>query len=265
MFDLDLDSDLFELDSKKESTPSIKEDDLFEIDDKKKNLKEVFEENIFDENLFKIDKEIEKDILNDLPLDFDIESKDEVSFSTNTSKIKEEPKVEEVKVEEPKVEEPKVEEPKVEEPKVEEPKVEEPKVEEKKVKEDINMTAKSEVTTKVLNNEDISDIMDILDEKEGSEKLTEIPTSLMKVQESLTEKNIDTKKSIDREEILKQDISEKKEMIEEKKIQEEKTASDDLSTGVAIADKLSRLPIKELRELLRGAKVNISIEFSNKI
>ena len=247
----DLDSDLFELDTKKESTPSNKEDELFKLDNKKKSLKDGFEENIFDENLFEIDKEMKKDILNDLPLDFDIDSKDEVGFSPNAPKTEEEPKIEKVKQ------------------KLEEPKLEEPKLEEKKVKEDIKMTEKSEVTTKVLNNEDIADIMDILDEKEGSEKLTEIPTSLMKVQESVTEKSVDTKESVNIEEISKQKVLEKEEIIEErvkeKKIQEEEIYSDELSTGDAIAYTLSRLPVKELRQLLRGAKINISIEFSHKI
>ena len=38
-----------------------------------------------------------------------------------------------------------------------------------------------------------------------------------------------------------------------------------LSTGDAIAHTLNKLPVEDLRKLLRGAKVNVSIEFPNDI
>jgi uncharacterized membrane protein len=189
--------DMFDLDS-----------DLFEIDDKKESLKEGF-----DDDLFEIDKEIKKDILDDSPLDFDTESKNEVYFSSETPKVKKEEELISV---------------------------------EKEPKEDTKITNKPEVTTKVLNNDDIADIKDILEEKEGSEELTEIPNSLMSVKE-LGNDSL---------------VADAQAEIQKKK---KKKHSNELTTEDAIAHTLSKLPIKDLRRLLRGATINISIQFPNDV
>ena len=255
----DLDADLFELDDKKKLNPT--ESNLFELDDKKETLKEGF-----DDTLFEIDKEIKKDILDDSPLDFDTESKNEVSFS---------PKVEKIEVK------------KIEVEKIEKPETKEPKIEEIS-----KITEKPEITTKVLNNDDISSIKDILDEKKGSENLTEVPASLMRVQEVLStpeplvkkesivevEEIVKTENIVKIEEVKEQEIPVQiaslelgnhkeisKEQPSKRKKKKKKKYSDEMSTGSAIAHTLSKLPVKDLRLLLRGAKVNVSIEFPNEV
>ena len=200
----DLDDDIFDLDNTKETKMS--DSNLFELDEKKDALN-----NKIDNDLFEIDKEIKKDILEDAPLDFDIESKDEVSFESK--KIEIEPKTT-------------------------------PKIE-----------------TKILDNHEIANIKDIIDEKDGAENLTEIPTSLMSIQE----KNEDKKeeKIIEDKKVIKEKEKEKEKVLEKSYSTENNFGQ--LSTGDAMAHTLSKLPVEDLRKLLRGAKVNISIEFSNEV
>jgi len=214
-FPLDLDDNKEKKSVEKESNNHKKDmfdldSDLFEIDDKKESLKKGF-----DDDLFEIDKEIKKDLLDDSPLDFDTESKNEVYFSSETPKVKKEEELISV---------------------------------EKEPKEDTKITNKPEVTTKVLNNDDIADIKDILEEKEGSEELTEIPNSLMSVKELGNDSLVaDAQAEI------------------QKKKKKKKKHSDELTTEDAIAHTLSKLPIKDLRRLLRGATINISIQFPNDV
>ena len=212
----ELDDDLFELDDKKASNKSeSKLNDLFELDDKKDELKDGF-----DDNLFEIDKKIKKDILDDSPLDFDLESKNEVNFkATEEIEVAKKPEI----------------------------------------------TEEPETSTKILNKSDISDIKNILNEEKGSESLTEIPTSLM----SITKTKEDTQKetNIEKEDTIEKISNELEtnQEVSQKQPPKKKKHLGELSTGAAIADTLNKLPVKDLRQLLRGAKVNISIEFPNEV
>ena len=237
----DLDSDLFELDTKKDT--DISDSDLFDLDDKKVSSNKI------DNELFEIDKEMKIDILNDAPLDFDADSKNEVNFEP------EKPKVAEIKKEEIKKEELPQKEISAKEVAKKEPKQE-------------------EITTKVLDNTEISNIKDILEEKEGAESLTEIPNSLMSIKESMEKPKDETivnEKS--KEEEKKEDVTLEQEILtkesssikKKKKKKKKKNNFDNLTTGAAIAHTLSKLPVKDLRHLLRGAKVNVSIEFPNEV
>jgi len=206
--------DMFELD-----------DDLFELDDKKDTTKDITKDiNNIDSDLFELDKEIKKDILEDnAPLDFDLESKEEVDFEAKPKKEIEIPKVEVTKEEVKPEKEPEI----------------------TPLKE-----IESDSVTNVLDNTEISKIKDILEEKEGAEHLTMVPSSLMGINSKIEEE--------------KEDKNEKSRKISTKKKNKNKSL-ETLSTGEAIAHTLNKLPVEDLRKLLRGAKVNVSIEFPNDI
>ena len=208
------------------------DDDLFELDDKKDTTKDINNIDNMDSDLFELDKEIKKDILDDnAPLDFDLESKEEVDFESKTEKEIEVPKVDGIK----------------EEIKLEK----EPEITPLKEIESNNMT-------KILDNTEISNIKDILDGKEGAESLTTVPASLMSIEKKIIEEeNFSDENSLDMESI---------EAFTTKKKKKNKNKSlEKLSTGDAIAHTLNKLPVEDLRKLLRGAKVNVSIEFPNDI
>jgi len=208
------------------------DDDLFELDDKKDTTKDINNIDNMDSDLFELDKEIKKDILDDnAPLDFDLESKEEVDFESKTEKEIEVPKVDGIK----------------EEIKLEK----EPEITPLKEIESNNMT-------KILDNTEISNIKDILDGKEGAESLTAVPASLMSIEKKITEEeNFSDENSLDMESI---------EAFTTKKKKKNKNKSfEKLSTGDAIAYTLNKLPVEDLRKLLRGAKINVSIEFPNDI
>ena len=208
--------DMFELD-----------DDLFSLEDKKDTAKESLDSvTSVDSDLFEIDKKIKDDILDDnVPLEFDLESKEEVNF--------------------------------------------EPKPEVSKEDMELEKELKPDNTTKVLDNSEISNIKDILDEKDGAETLTQIPTSLM----SINEKDEKDEKNIIETEAVEDSVEEESltESREESSVQSEKNKkkkkknSDKLTTGDAIAQTLKKLPVEDLRKLLRGAKIDISIQFPNEI
>ena len=208
--------DMFELD-----------DDLFSLEDKKDTAKESLDSvTSVDSDLFEIDKKIKDDILDDnVPLEFDLESKEEVNF--------------------------------------------EPKPEVSKEDMELEKELKPDNTTKVLDNSEISNIKDILDEKDGAETLTQIPTSLM----SINEKDEKDEKNIIETEAVEDSVEEESltESREESSVQSEKNKkkkkknSDKLTTGDAIAQTLKKLPVEDLRKLLRGAKIDISIQFPNEL
>ncbi|MCK5853704.1 MAG: hypothetical protein KAG56_00695 [Sulfurovaceae bacterium] len=135
----------------------------------------------------------------------------------------------------------------------------------------IEKKVEPKIATKILDNNEISNIKDILNEKEGAESLTAVPASLMSIKEKSEEKIIEEVEEKSIENITdKKETSNKQETFFEEEINEEQSAlkkkkksEEKLSTGAAIAHTLSKLPVADLRKLLRGAKVNISIEFPN--
>ena len=125
-----------------------------------------------------------------------------------------------------------------------------------------------DINTQVLDQTEISNIKDILDEKEGADKLTQIPTSLMslnnKEEESRKEENLGlVEKTVVENTVVEKNTQ--KENIQTAPVVNNQEDTDALTTGVAIANTLSKLPVEDLRKLLRGAKVNVSIEFSNEL
>jgi len=133
---------------------------------------------------------------------------------------------------------------------VEEPKAEEPKVE----------VVKKE--TKILDEQEIENIKGILTEETSEEMTLEELMPPMSVMPSISE-------SVDKEESSKETATDeemKKEKHKKDKVKAEKVAKEedddsfDFDTNV-LSQTLAAMPVENLRQLLSGAKVNITIKF----
>jgi len=133
---------------------------------------------------------------------------------------------------------------------VEEPKAEEPKVE----------VVKKE--TKILDEQEIENIKGILTEDTSEEMTLEELMPPMSVMPSISE-------SVDKEESSKETATDeemKKEKHKKDKVKAEKVAKEedddsfDFDTNV-LSQTLAAMPVENLRQLLSGAKVNITIKF----
>ncbi len=211
-FDLKLE-EAFPLHSEEESQKTTEETkelnldtDLFELDEKKE------EKSIEDNDLFELDKEIKEKIVTDEILDLDLESVEEVNFDEKIETI------DTIEKEDPKIEE----------------QSEEPKI---------------------LDQTELSNIKDLL--KDESE-LTE---------ENLTLEDIITPSTpaLIKSEASSEEKKKKKKEKKEKASNIEKTEATQNSTADVLAATLGQLPVEDLRKLLRGATVNITIQFPNEL
>ena len=253
-FPLSMDDELFMKDESKESFLSTekadKEEDLFklELNDDKLSL---------EDDLFEKDTTDGDDLL-----DFDFDKSDEIDFEDlNLVKpVSNEKSVEDKKVttevqkvveSEPKIEA--QEEVKVEEMEIDtiEPLKEEPKAKMKldaiEVFEEPKKEIKVEVETmsdktKILDENEITTIKNILDNKDESVKdLSEVMSKPEEIATTLLSSEFDEKVK-----------------VEKKK---DKKSKDSLAPSSLLIEALSSMPIENLRELLAGAKVNVSIKF----
>ncbi|MCH9741551.1 MAG: hypothetical protein K0U38_12040 [Epsilonproteobacteria bacterium] len=130
------------------------------------------------------------------------------------------------------------------------------KIEEEKVEEPTPAINKERSeTTKILDANEISNIKDLLNDEPTEESRELTLDELMTPPTTLA--TFDNTESD-----AKEEVSEKKK--KEEKIDEVVESKDTPSVEV-LGNTLGAMPIEDLRRLLRGAKVNISIEFPNEI
>jgi len=240
-----MDDELFIKDESKETLLSTsiekidKEEDLFklELNDDKLTL---------EDDLFEKDTTDGDDLL-----DFDFDKSDEISFEdlNLVKSITDEKSIEEKKVttEVQKVVEDEPKEVVEKELKIEELNIDTLETVKDKPKEELKREIEVEVETmsdktKILDENEITTIKNILDNKDESVKeLSEVMSRPEKVVTTLLSSEFDEKVK-----------------VEKKK---EKKSKDSLSSSSLLIEALSSMPIENLRELLAGAKVNVSIKF----
>ncbi|MBD3839405.1 MAG: hypothetical protein IE878_03335 [Epsilonproteobacteria bacterium] len=174
------------------------------------------------------------------------------------------PKVEVAKIEEPKIE---LEIPKVEVAKIEEPKIEEPMIELDTFDEikdedifELDVEAKKDV---ILELDSATDEINLMDDEP---KILDT-SKVMEIKELLDEEVVEDKKPC--VEVQKEETT--KETLAEERTEKEEVVKADapLNSHIEISkpktspvvDALISMPIESLRELLKGATVNITIQF----
>ncbi len=212
-FDLKLEEAFpLHLEEEKETAPEAAskgidlDTDLFELDDKKD------EKSINDDDLFELDKEIKDKIVTDEILDLDLESVEEVNFDE---------KIEKIDTTE-------------------------------------NENLKAETVSKEI------DKPKILDQAE-----------LSNIKELLNDENDLTNENLAREDVVTSTLVKSEEQVEEKKKKKKekkekvsnsgKNEVTQSNTADVLAATLGQLPVEDLRKLLRGATVNITIQFPNEL
>ena len=224
-----------EKEKKEEKEPLLDlEESLFELDEQKE------ENGIEQDDLFELDKEIKDKIMTDDLLDLDLESQEEVSFDEKVAEtLKQEEKLEnEQKEAEP---------------------------------EKIDTTQELEVAqeeTKVLDHNEVSNIKNLLaDENNLSDENLTLDDIITPTAPSLIiqEPTVETtqEKPVEKEYVIHEETPSAEPQTETKQTAVSTEVDPLPNSAEVLSSTLSKLPTEELRKLLRGATVSITIQFPN--